>query len=149
MVGIAATSRMQKEVRAVTLQKLKERGCRITRQRLTLIDIILENECSSCKEIFYRAAKIDERIGAATVYRMVNVLEEIGALSRRNMYKVVYSDNCPMEDVCTVVLEDETTYQLSARSWNSVMQAGLSACGYLGGQKIASITVKPCTCEKC
>ena len=37
------------------IAKLKESGCRITKQRLMLIDIILENECSSCKEIFYKA----------------------------------------------------------------------------------------------
>ena len=43
------------------IAKLKESGCRITKQRLMLIDIILENECSSCKEIFYKASKTDER----------------------------------------------------------------------------------------
>ena len=63
--------------REIIIEKLRERGCRITKQRLTLLDIILKNECSSCKEIFYMASKVDERIGAATVYRMVNVLEEI------------------------------------------------------------------------
>ena len=34
------------------IEKLKENGCRITKQRKMLIDIILENESSSCKEIF-------------------------------------------------------------------------------------------------
>lgn len=137
-------TRMQREM---ILTRLKERGCRITKQRLTLIDIILENECSSCKEIFYKASKVDSRIGTATVYRMVNVLEEIGAISRKNMYKVAYSENCSMEDACIVVLDDDTTYHLSAKNWNSVVRAGLSACGYLNQQKIASITVRPCECE--
>ena len=94
------------------------------------------------------ASKVDERIGAATVYRMVNVLEEIGAISRKNMYKVAYSENCSMEDACTVVLDDETVYHLSAQKWNTVVRAGLSACGYLERQKISSITVKPCGCER-
>ena len=40
-------NRMQREM---ILNKLRERGCRITKQRLNLIDIILQNECSSCKE---------------------------------------------------------------------------------------------------
>ncbi len=48
-----------------------------------LIDIILENECSSCKEIFYKASQADEKIGVATVYRMINALEEIGAINRK------------------------------------------------------------------
>lgn len=137
-------TRMQKEL---IIESLKGKGCRITKQRLTLLDIILEHECSSCKEIYYKASKVDDSIGAATVYRMVNVLEEIGAISRKNMYKVAYSETCSMEDACTVVLDDETTYHLSAKNWNAVVRAGLSACGYLGDQKISSITVKPCECE--
>ena len=70
---------MQKEM---VIRKLRERGCRITRQRLMLIDIILEEECSCCKEIFYRASEKKPGIGPATVDRLVNMLEEIGAISR-------------------------------------------------------------------
>lgn len=69
------------------IQKLKNNGCRITKQRRELLDIILENRCSSCKEIFYRASRLDEGIGIATVYRMVNALEEIGVVSRRIVYE--------------------------------------------------------------
>ena len=67
---------MQKEA---ILNRLRQRGCRITKQRMLLLDIILEEECSSCKEIYYKASKIDSSIGSATVYRMINMLEEIGA----------------------------------------------------------------------
>lgn len=137
-------TKMQQEM---ILEKLKERGCRITRQRLILIDIILMNECSSCKDIFYKAAKVDSSIGPATVYRMVNVLEKIGAISRKNMYKVSYSEHCTLEDACTVVLEDNTTYHLSGKEWNAVVRAGLNLCGYLKEQKIASISVRPCECK--
>ena len=49
-------TQMQKEN---IIQKLKERGCRITKQRLMLLDIILEENCSCCKEIYYRASRID------------------------------------------------------------------------------------------
>ena len=97
------TTKMQREI---ILTKLKEKGCRITKQRLRLIDIILQNECSSCKEIFYRALEEDDKLGVATVYRMVNLLEEIGAISRKNMYKVAYSENCMMENACTIELDD-------------------------------------------
>lgn len=69
------------------IEKLREKGCRITKQRLMLLDIILEGKCTSCKEIFYRASKEDETIGIATVYRMVNALEEIGVISRRIVYE--------------------------------------------------------------
>ena len=76
-------TQMQKEN---IIQKLKERGCRITKQRLMLLDIILEEDCSCCKEIYYMASKKDPTIGLATVYRMVGVLEEMGFLSRGYRY---------------------------------------------------------------
>ena len=69
------------------LKKLKENGCRITKQRKIILDIILENRCSSCKEIYVQAAKMDQSIGRATVYRLVKELEKIGVLSRRIVYK--------------------------------------------------------------
>jgi len=74
--------------REIVIQRLKEQGCRITKQRMVLLDIILNENCSSCKEIYYKASRIDSKIGTATVYRMINTLEEIGAISRRNMYKI-------------------------------------------------------------
>ena len=61
----------------------------ITKQRLMLLDIILQEDCSCCKEIYFKASQIDSGIGTATIYRMVNTLEEIGAISRKNMYKIV------------------------------------------------------------
>lgn len=76
------------EQKEVIVGKLKDSGCRITKQRLILLDVILEGECGSCKEIYYRASKIDHSIGTATVYRMINTLEEIGAIDRKNMYRV-------------------------------------------------------------
>ena len=76
---------MQKEL---VLQKLREKGCRITKQRRMLLDVILQEECASCKEIYYRAKQEDDSIGMATIYRMINLLEEIGAISRKNMYRI-------------------------------------------------------------
>lgn len=43
----------------ILLQHLKENGCRKTKQRRILLDIILQEECTSCKEIYYKAIKID------------------------------------------------------------------------------------------
>lgn len=65
------------------IQRLKENGCRITKQRLMLLDIILKEDNTSCKEIYYKAAAADSKIGAATVYRMINTLEEIGVVTRQ------------------------------------------------------------------
>lgn len=124
------------------IEKLKENGCRITKQRLMLMDIILENDCSSCKEIFYKASKADHRIGVATVYRMINALEDIGAISRKNMYKVECSDNCGVQGGCEIILDDNTICRLSPGNWNKVVREGLKRCGYLKNQKIAKIEVQ-------
>jgi len=67
------------------IEQLKRSGCRVTKQRLMLIDVILEGKCNCCKEIYYKASGQDTKIGFATVYRMVNMLEEIGAISRKNI----------------------------------------------------------------
>lgn len=68
--------------------RLKEEGCRLTKQRLVLLDVILKEDCSCCKEIYYKAAKLDAKIGTATVYRMLHTLEEIGVISRKNMFRI-------------------------------------------------------------
>ena len=82
---------MEQLEKDLIVRKLKEPGCRITRQRMLILDIILEGDFSCCKEIYYRAMEQDSKIGTATVYRMINTLEEIGVISRKNMYKVAVS----------------------------------------------------------
>ena len=71
----------------VILEKMRKRGCRITKQRMTILDVMLSRECSSCKEIYVQASKLDHSIGMATVYRLVKELEKIGVLSRQIVYK--------------------------------------------------------------
>ena len=120
---------MQKDL---IIQKLREQGCRITKQRLMILDIILQEECSCCKEIYYKASKLDSRIGSATVYRMINTLEEIGAISRKNMYKVSCSMDCAADcgHACTIELEDGSKLQFSEQKMSQIIQSGLAACVY-------------------
>ena len=134
-------TRMQKEM---VLQRLKENGCRITKQRKILLDIILQEECASCKEIYYKAAATDSSIGAATVYRMINLLEEIGAISRKNMYRISCGMNCDKEDTCIIELDDESVCRLSSGEWYNVISEGLRCCGYVDEQKVSSVIVEPC-----
>ena len=133
--GIQRTA-MQKEI---VISRLRERGCRITRQRMILLDIILGEECSSCKEIYYKAAKQDSKIGSATVYRMVNTLEDIGAINRKNMYKVDCAQDCPEDGGCIIMLDDDTIFKLTETGWNKVIREGLKHCGYVKDQKVTSI----------
>lgn len=134
-------TKMQKES---VLKRLKENGCRITKQRKILLDIILQDECASCKEIYYNAVERDSSIGAATVYRMVNLLEEVGAISRKNMYRISCGMNCDKDNACVVELDDDTVCRLSSGEWYKVISEGLRSCGYVNGQKVASVVVEPC-----
>lgn len=137
-------TKMQKEM---VLQRLKQNGCRITKQRKILLDIILQEDCASCKEIYYKAAASDSSIGAATVYRMVNLLEEVGAISRKNMYRISCGMNCNRENACIIELDDQSVCKLSSGEWYKVISEGLRCCGYVAGQKVASVVVEPCEME--
>ena len=134
---------MQKEM---IVRQMRDRGCRITKARLTLLDVILGQDCSSCKEIYYIASQMIPGIGIATVYRMMNLLEEIGAITRNSMYQIACARECEIEDACTVELDDDTIYHLSAKKWNAVVREGLKVCGYMDTQNIRAVTVRQCEC---
>ena len=122
------------------IEQLKENGCRITKQRKLLIDIILKDDCASCKEIYYKASKQDKRIGVATVYRMINALEEIGAISRQNLYKIECGKGCCNDGGCEIILEDDTICRLSKEKLDQIIREGIRQYGYLStGKKVSKI----------
>lgn len=126
------------------IRKLKEKHFRITKQRKIILDIILEEECDSCKEIYYKASKVDPTIGMATVYRMMNALEEIGAISRRNMYRVEEERQQPKEEetVCCIRLDNGQVLNLSAKTLQHIVVTGLKKCAYITDQEIQSLDIK-------
>lgn len=67
----------QEEKVEAVIRQLKEKGYRITVQRKMLLQIILSNEYSSCKEIYFAAKSRDSKVGIATVYRTVQLLEDM------------------------------------------------------------------------
>ena len=80
---------------------------------------------------------------------MINMLEEIGAINRRNMYKVSCTeceeamDELPggtSRSACTIEFDDNSSIVLSQKAWNQIIQAGLSVCGYKKEPAIRSIT---------
>ena len=71
------------------IEEMRKKGCRITKQRKLIVDIIMNNEFTSCKEIYYRVIKEDPTIGMATVYRMINQLEEMSVIRRIERIEVV------------------------------------------------------------
>ncbi len=128
----------------LVLEKLREKGYRITKQRRNVLDIILENDCSSSKEIYYKALEQNPKIGAATVYRMIHALEEIGAIDRKNMYKVDALQ--PSEERESggyiVVFDDHTMCHLSEDKLNELLEIGLRACGELGERRVSRMIAK-------
>ncbi len=138
------------------LDQLKQKKYRITKQRQLLLDVILCGECSSCKEIFYTASHLDSSIGKATVYRMVSLLEEMGVIDRKNIYKVAKDNDSKQEtcqdknefkinrktseprfisyeifpEYCRVCFSDDSIHILSKKSWEDVIQRGLDAYHY-------------------
>lgn len=147
------------EQRELIIQQLRDSGCRITKQRLTILDIILNGDPSCVKEIYREAVKIDKNIGSATVYRMVNTLEEIGVINRKNMYQVDCSNcanycqdadcdtNCPggsciaCETNVVVTLDDDTKLVLNREDLQDIIYAGLKATGKIDGQKISRLAM--------
>lgn len=70
------------------LQILRSSGYRITEQRKVLLKLILENEYSSCKEIYYAARKIDDKVGIATVYRTIQLLESLELIRKEMIVQI-------------------------------------------------------------
>ena len=70
------------------LEKLREKGFRVTKQRKLILEVILEGTCTSSKEIYACVRQKDPSVGFATVYRMVNLLEEIGVIRKGIFFSV-------------------------------------------------------------
>ena len=74
---------------------------------------------------------------------MINALEEIGAISRKNMYKVECSgEGASEKEGWMILLDDNTTCHLSPGNWNKVVREGMKRCGYLKDQKIMAIKLE-------
>ena len=135
--------------REMIIKRFREQGFRITKQRLVLLDVILEQDCASCKEIIFQASRKDKKIGTATVYRMVNILEDIGAVSRKITYPCESREKGQDSTVCTVIFDDHTACRLNKTSWDEVIEAGLKACGYLKKRKMVSVNIQPDKLKAC
>ncbi|MBO5565855.1 MAG: transcriptional repressor [Succinivibrio sp.] len=69
-----------------TLRKLEASGLRMTVQRRRIIQILTNSKFTSPKELWYEAKQFVPDLGIATVYRLINRLEQIGVLSKtRNL----------------------------------------------------------------
>ena len=124
------------------LDLFREKGMRVTRQRELILDIVLENECSCCKEIYYRAAKKDKNIGIATVYRMVNALSELGLFRQNLPYCLTGRDSCESGNGCKIFLKDQNVVELNFEEWRKVLLLALGDKGNFDHVEISPILLK-------
>ena len=126
--------------RSVIVDRLRREGCRITKQRKIILDIILQEECTCCKEIYFLASKKDPNIGMATIYRMINLLEEIGALKRKSAYRLC--DEQTGVPICCVQLDDQTNIRLDNGKLCKIIEKGMESCGYLQSRRVSKVLVE-------
>ena len=126
--------------RSAIMNRLRQAGCRITKQRKIILDIILHEECTCCKEIYFLASKRDPNIGMATIYRMINLLEEIGALKRKRAYRIC-NEESPVH-ICSVKLDDYTSIRLDGEKLRQVIEKGMESFGYLHDRRVRSISME-------
>ena len=125
--------------RSAIMNRLRQAGCRITKQRKIILDIILQEECTCCKEIYFLASKRDPNIGMATIYRMINLLEEIGALKRKRAYRIC-NEESPVH-ICSVKLDDYTSIRLDGEKLRQVIEKGMESFGYLHDRRVRNISM--------
>jgi Fur family ferric uptake transcriptional regulator len=79
---------------------LKEKGYKLTPQRRSIVDIIIQNAGSHLTtEELYDLVKSDcPEIGLATVYRTVQLLEELGVVSKLDLNDGCYRYELVRED---------------------------------------------------
>ena len=66
------------------VNEFKRLGKRITKQRMVILDVILEQNWTDCKEVYYEAVQRDSTVGLSTVYRTIRMLEEMGAITKQS-----------------------------------------------------------------
>ncbi len=125
-------------------ERLKENGLRITGQRKLIVDVITTEEYSCCKEVYLLAHKRDSSIGVATVYRMINVLEDIGAISRKSIEKNACNGRCcDMKEGCTVVADESTQVILSEEDMQEALKYIMKKKGYADVEQIKAVLFTP------
>lgn len=97
--GIGMPKLTQKEIEKLK-NNLKEKGYKLTPQRRSIIDIIIDNEGNhlTTEELYDFVRKECPEIGLATVYRTVQLLEELGVICKLdlndgcNRYELVHEE---------------------------------------------------------
>jgi len=92
-------------------------GKRITAQRKKIIDILVENKDIhlSIDDIFDQARQRGENISIATIYRTMNLFEQIGAV-----VKNTFEDNAGQYEI--YINDEKNHYHLICRRCHKIME---------------------------
>ena len=123
------------------LELLRSRGLRVTKQRRLILDIVFEQECICCKEIYYQASKKDKSIGLATVYRMVNVLTDLGVFQVNVPYRLSDDALDKGRNGCRIILKDQSVIELDQEEWQHALEEALVKKGYSRNMKIDRVII--------
>lgn len=122
-----------------TLRKLELSGLRMTMQRRHIIEILTNSQCTSPKELWYEAKQYVPDLGIATVYRLINRLEQIGVLSKNRNLGMQSQQDLQIESL----LDGNGTELLGAGqtlALNEVVRDGLAARGLISATDTLKLT---------
>ncbi|MBO8416663.1 MAG: transcriptional repressor [Proteobacteria bacterium] len=121
-----------------TLRKLEESGLRMTVQRRHIIDILMRSQCTSPKELWYEAKEYVPDLGIATVYRLINRLEQIGVLSKARNLGIR-----PLVPKLGNLLDarGKKIRSLEGVKLSEVLRKGLTAAGVVGQNNVIQLTL--------
>lgn len=122
------------------LELFRNKGMRITKQRKLILDIVFEQECTSCKEIYYQASKRDKNIGIATVYRMVNALGELGVFQTHTPYRLDPFLQEPKNGF-RVILKNQKEVEFTGDEWRKLLTDALQKKGYAEAPEIERVVL--------
>lgn len=113
-----------------TVRKLEANGLRMTLQRRRIIEILTSSNCKSPKELWIEAKQYVPDLGIATVYRLINRLEQIGVLSKKRNIGMQ-----PVKPTLGVITDAFGKHILNRKKdleLNDLIRLGLIAKGVLG-----------------
>lgn len=89
-------SKMPEKTKEVNMDSMKDMlkrvGSKLTPQRLSILDVIIEQEGNhlTIEEIYEIVKKNKPQIGVATVYRTIQLFEEVGLVSKLDLNDGLY-----------------------------------------------------------
>ncbi|MDY5965032.1 MAG: Fur family transcriptional regulator [Peptostreptococcus porci] len=100
-------------------EKLKATGFKITPQRRAIIEVLIENENShlSTEEIYDKVRVDCPEIGLATVYRTMQLLDEINGISKLNL-----DDGCTRYEINFEGEENHHHHHLICKNCGTIIE---------------------------